>query len=170
MERGSIEEIVKALNGGGVRYLVAGGLAVVAHGYVRFTADLDIILDMDEANLRRAARALSSLGYRPRAPVPLDAFADAKERERWVAEKGLTVFSLWSPQHAATEVDLFVRQPFEDFDKAYAAASRFEIAPGVTMTVVGLDDLFRLKVEAGRPRDAEDIERLQRLNGNGDGD
>ena len=39
MERRSIEVIIRALNEAHVRYLIAGGLAVVAHGYVRFTAD-----------------------------------------------------------------------------------------------------------------------------------
>jgi len=33
----SLEAIVSALNSAGVRYLVAGGLAVNAHGYIRHT-------------------------------------------------------------------------------------------------------------------------------------
>jgi hypothetical protein len=169
MERGSIEAIVRVLDGEGVRYLVAGGLATVAHGYVRFTADVDVILDMEEGNLRRAARALSSLGYRPRAPVALEQFADAGQRTEWRAEKGLTVFSLWSPEHPATEIDLFVEQPFADFDRAYRNAGRFEVAPGVWMTVVGLDDLLELKAQAGRPKDLEDMERLRSIRDDRDG-
>lgn len=66
MDRGSVESIVKALNEHSVRYLIADGLAVIAHGYVRFTAVVDIILDLDESNARRALEALSRLGYRPR--------------------------------------------------------------------------------------------------------
>ena len=69
MEKRSIEAVIGALNEDRVRYLVAGGLAVVAHGYVRFTADLDLVLDLQEDNLRRAVSSLSRLGYRPRAPV-----------------------------------------------------------------------------------------------------
>jgi len=41
VEKRSVEAIIGALNAARVRYLVAGGLAVVAHGYVRFTADID---------------------------------------------------------------------------------------------------------------------------------
>ena len=41
----SLEVIFLALNNAGVRYLVAGGLAVVAHGFVRFTNDVDLIVD-----------------------------------------------------------------------------------------------------------------------------
>lgn len=34
MQKNSVVEIVRPLNGSGARYLIAGGLAVVAHGYL----------------------------------------------------------------------------------------------------------------------------------------
>ena len=37
MKLGSFDSLVHALDRAGVRYLVAGGLAVNAHGYLRFT-------------------------------------------------------------------------------------------------------------------------------------
>ena len=61
MKLKNIENIFKSLNEADVRYLLAGGLAVVAHGYVRFTADIDIILGMDEKNLKNAMQVLDSL-------------------------------------------------------------------------------------------------------------
>ena len=160
MQKRSVEVIIKALNDASVRYLIAGGLAVVAHGYLRFTADVDLILDLNEDNARRALSALSGLGYRPRAPVAIDDFADPKIRSQWVREKGLTVFSLHSPQHSATEVDLFVEPPL-DFASAYRAALKLEVGAGVPATFLGYDDLLALKKTAGRPQDLADIERLQ---------
>jgi predicted nucleotidyltransferase len=162
MAKGSIEAIIRALNEAGVNYLVVGGLAVVAHGYVRFTADVDLILDLREDNLRHALAALASLGYRPRAPVPMEQFISPDTRAQWVREKGLTVFSLFSTEHEATELDLFVEAPL-DFDKAYAATARMEVAPQLAATFVSLEDLLFLKKLAGRPKDLEDIERLQAL-------
>ena len=162
MRKQSVAQIVKALNGASVRYLIAGGLAVVAHGYLRFTADVDLILDLDEDNARRALAALSDLGYRPRAPVAMDDFADPEARSRWVEEKGLTVFSLHSPAHVATEVDLFVEAPL-DFDSAYRAALRLEVTLNVSATFLGFDDLLALKKAAGRPQDLVDIDRLQAI-------
>ena len=162
MQTRSLEAIVDALNRANVRYLIVGGLAVVAHGYVRFTADLDVVLDLEQGNASRAVSALATLNYRPRAPVPLAAFADSTQRAQWVADKGLTVFSLWSADHLATEVDLFVEEPF-DFAKAYAAAASLEIGPGVVASFVSLDDLIDMKRRAGRPADLDDIEQLQRL-------
>lgn len=162
MEAGSVEAIVRAFNARGVRYLIAGGLAVVAHGYVRFTADMDLILDLDPGNLAQALDVLAELEYRPRAPVPLDAFADPEQRARWVQEKGLTVFSLYSPRHPATEIDVFVEPPF-DFDVAYRSAEQLEISPGIPATFIGFDDLVRLKERAGRPQDRLDVEKLTAL-------
>ena len=72
------------------------------------------------------------------APVAFDEFIDAAKRATWVREKGLTVFSLYSPEHLATEVDVFVQSPF-DFADAYARAVRIEVAPGVAATFVSLD-------------------------------
>lgn len=162
MEAGSVEAIVRAFNARGVRYLIAGGLAVVAHGYVRFTADMDLILDLAPGNLAQALDVLAELEYRPRAPVPLDAFADPEQRARWVQEKGLTVFSLYSPRHPATEIDVFVEPPC-DFDAAYRSAEQMEISPGIPATFIGFDDLVRLKERAGRPQDRLDVEKLTAL-------
>ena len=162
MERRSVEAIFVALNGCGARYLVVGGLAVVAHGYVRLTADIDLVLDPDPAALRRAIGALAALGYRPRAPVEFADFADPAKRRLWAREKGLTVFSVFSPGHRATEVDLFLETPF-DFERAYARAARFQLADGVEGTFVGLEDLIEMKRAAARPQDLEDVESLRSL-------
>lgn len=44
MKLGSFDMLVRALDGAGVRYLIAGGLAVNAHGYLRFTRAVDVVL------------------------------------------------------------------------------------------------------------------------------
>jgi len=160
VQKESVESIFRALNDASVRYLVAGGLAVVAHGYLRLTADVDLILNLEETNVRRALAALAALGFRPRAPVPAEQFADPAIRRRWISEKGLTVFTMSSPLHEATEVDLFVESPL-DFDSAYKSAYRVEVAPGVPATFIGFDDLVALKKRAGRPQDLADIDQLK---------
>jgi len=162
LERRSVESVVRALNEAQVRFLVVGGLAVIAHGFVRFTADIDLVLDPDPAALGRAIAALSDLGYRPRAPVPFAQFADPHARAAWVKDKGLAVFSVFSPDHAATEIDLFVEPPF-DFGAVYARARRFEVGPGAVATFVGLADLIEMKRRVGRPQDLQDVAGLESL-------
>ena len=160
MEVRSVEAIVKGWNEAGVKYLIAGGLAVVAHGYVRFTADFDAILDLDEENLRRALQVLEGLGYVPRAPVPIASFVDAGLRESWARDKGMTVFSLWSSEHRTTEVDLFLEPPF-DFGDVYQRAHLFEMAGGERAAFVPYEELVEMKRRVGRARDLEDVAQLE---------
>ena len=164
MTRTSVEAIVRALNDARVRYLIAGGLAVVAHGYVRFTADVDLVLGMDTPNLGAAIAALQGLGYRPRAPVLFEDFTDPSKRSEWMKDKALMVFSVHSDEHPATEIDLFIDPPF-DFEPARARSQRASVAPGVEAFFVGYDDLIAMKRKAGRPQDLEDIARLESLKG-----
>jgi hypothetical protein len=131
------------LNDHQAEYLIAGGLAVVAHSYVRFTADLGLMLAMNVANPSNAAAALQTLNYRPRAPVEFGQFIDPAQRKRWIDEKGLAVFSLFSPDHPATEINLFVDPPLI-FADAYLRAARLEIAPGRAATFCALNDLIEL--------------------------
>ena len=53
MEVRSVEGIVRALNEANVQHLMIGGLAVNAHGFVRLTRDVDLVLQLDAANVRR---------------------------------------------------------------------------------------------------------------------
>ena len=138
-------------------------IAVVLHGHPRFTADLDLVLALDTANLRRALDALAGLGYRPRAPVSLGEFLDPETRARWIEEKGLTVLSLWSAELPATEVDLFASEPSPPFNAAYERAVRADLGD-VLVTVAGLSDLIALKRSAGRPQDLEDIRSLEAID------
>lgn len=158
---GEIELVLDALNQAQVRYLVVGGVAVVLHGYLRATADLDLVVQLEHDNTLRALEALGRLGYRPSAPVPAASFADPAIRESWIREKQLTVFSLWSPEHPTLEVDLFAREPF-DFDVVYARAPRVRLE-GAEIPVVAFDDLVALKKQAGRPLDQQDIAALEAL-------
>src|SRR4051794_7731548 len=102
MTKDSVKAIIAALNDQQVQYIVVGGLAVVAHGYLRFTADVDLVLAVDPENLRRAKAALKSLEYSPRVPVSMDQFVDPNLRQQWAKEKGMLVFSLISPLHPKT--------------------------------------------------------------------
>ena len=162
MPGGALTEIFRALDDAEVRYLVVGGVAVVLHGYPRFTADLDLVVELTASNASAAIAALQTLGYRPRAPVRAEDFADEDVRASWREEKGLTVFSLWSPSYPGTEVDLFVEEPF-DFGEAWSRRLDAVLDDGTTVHVVGIDDLRSLKARVGRPKDVDDIAQLDAI-------
>jgi hypothetical protein len=46
-----LERVLKALNEADVRYLVVGGVAVVLHGHLRTTADLDLAVELERDNV-----------------------------------------------------------------------------------------------------------------------
>jgi hypothetical protein len=156
----SIEAIAAALSGAEVRYLVAGGIAVNAHGYLRMTNDLDIVIHLDPDNLMRAWSALEGLGYYPTIPVTLEEFADRATRERWIREKGMQVLGLWSDDHRETPIDVFITEPF-DFQIEYAEAYWGEVSPDLMVPFVQLKTLIRMKDAVGRPSDLEDVQHLR---------
>lgn len=160
------EEIFASLEREGARYVVVGGFAVVMHGHARLTADIDLIIDLEQREARKAMAALTACGLRPRAPVPADDFADADKRRDWIEQKGMTVFSLWDPSNPLREVDVFVSHPVP-FDELMARSVQMTTASGTAVRVASIDDLIVLKQLAGRERDLQDIEALRALRGSG---
>jgi hypothetical protein len=93
--------------------------------------------------------------------VPLLDFADPSSRRSWIEDKALTVFSLWSPHHPATEINLFIAEPFP-FEEVFARATQVDLGEN-QVTVASIADLIELKRRADRPQDREDIQRLLAL-------
>ncbi len=63
------EPLLAALTSSGTRFVVVGGVAVVLHGHPRFTADLDVALDLTADEPRRVVEALTAVGLVPLLPV-----------------------------------------------------------------------------------------------------
>ena len=57
MKLTALEAIATALATHNVQYIVVGGVAVVAHGYVRLTGDIDLVIGKERyGSTRRACR------------------------------------------------------------------------------------------------------------------
>ena len=162
MEVRSVEAIVNALNGAGARYIIVGGIAVNAHGFVRMTRDVDIVLELKRDNILKGLNALFQIGYQMAIPVSVDEFLDPETRERWRDEKNMLVLKLWSDLHGRTPVDIFIHEPF-DFIDELGRTSKMELSPGTVATIVSLDGLLAMKRKASRPQDLIDIEELLRI-------
>ncbi len=61
MSEFDLRALLATLHGHEVRFVVIGGVAVGAHGYLRSTEDLDLVPDPDAANLKLLAVALEEL-------------------------------------------------------------------------------------------------------------
>jgi hypothetical protein len=156
----SFTVIVAALQDAGVRYLVAGGLAVNAHGYLRFTKDVDIVVQLVPENIERAFAALTSAGYKPSVPITAAQFADAETRAGWIRDKNMQVLQFWSDTHRETPIDMFVSEPFP-FEVEYARAVVKPLGEALAVRFVSIPTLIRMKELAGRAQDLIDIENLK---------
>ena len=161
MEVRSVEAIVRALNDPGVHYLIVGGLAVNAHGFVRLTRDVDIVLALTPENAAKGLNALLAIGYQMSIPASPEDFANAEKRDEWRRAKQMIVLKLWSDQHRRTPVDLFIYEPFA-FAAELKKAEFLEIVPGVSAPVVSFNTLLEMKRTAARPQDLIDVEELER--------
>ena len=155
------EPLFRALNASGTRYVVVGGVATVLHGYARLTADIDLILDLEEPAAAKAVHTLAGLGLQPRVPVDPRDFAVASIREGWLHDKGMQVFSLFHPDNPMLSVDIFTNHPIE-FESLFERSDACDVG-GVPVRVASIPDLIYLKRLADRPRDRDDIEKLENI-------
>ena len=157
------ESLFSALNKGKVRYLVVGGIAVNLYGIERATADIDLVVDLEENNLQKFIKVMKEHNYKPKIPVKLDDFTEKEKRENWIKEKGMMVFSLFDPQNPFFLLDVFVTEPF-DFDEVFEA--RKEMKSGnVKIPVISIGHLVEMKEKTGRPQDVSDVFYLKKIKG-----
>lgn len=155
------EDLFAALDENKIRFLVAGGVAVALHGAVRMTADLDLIVALDDRNVRAFIDLMGRRGYSPRVPVPAQDFADPAKRARWKMEKNMIVFSWVHSQRPEEIVDVFVDDPVQ-FDDAYPRRASIRLGR-IQIPLLSIADLIEMKEKSGRPQDLSDIEALKEL-------
>lgn len=141
-----LEDVIglcRALNAERARYALIGGFAVVLHGFVRATKDIDLLVDASEDNIRAVKRALATL--------PDNAAAELLDGE--VAQYGVV--------RVADEiiVDLMARACGLDYAAAEAAGlDRFELE-GVEIPTANKEFLIRTK-QTYRDHDRVDVRYL----------
>ncbi len=158
MKVASFEAIVHALNVAQVRFIVVGGLAVNAHGYLRLTNDVDLVIELSHRDIVSAFDALERIGYRPGNPIAAEEFADAVKRETWRRDKGMQVLKMWSASHPETPLDIFTYEPF-DFNLEYQRALVRE--DEIPARFASIPALIAMKEAANRFQDRIDIEKLR---------
>lgn len=158
LDRGPLDpvRIFEALQRHEVEYLTIGGVAVNAHGHVRNTRDVDILIEWSAENMQRLAAALGELDA-SLFGVDADLLdVDPRKPEDLLDGGNFTL------RTAAGGLDLFDPgeipggRPYEEMRPRAVEA----VADGVGIRVVGFDDLIRLKRESGRDRDLEDVATL----------
>jgi hypothetical protein len=144
--------ILGDLNGAGVRYVLIGGIALIRHGVVRATRDVDAVFDSTQDNVERIRALIAQWGAtRPDgSPVPDGSIAG--DRTIHLATKHGDV-DLLSERSAGVR--------FEDL-RTRADLRRVD---GVEAPICSLVDLVKLKRLAGRERDLVDLADLEAAHG-----
>ena len=143
---------LRDLNEAGLRYVIVGGLAVIRHGAVRATKDVDAAIAMDGENLAR----LDKLVARWHATNP----DGSPLRTTALAAGG--VLPLRTP-HCLVDFlsEQLLPAPFDDV-LARADVKRID---GVEAPICSLADLVAMKRATGRGTDLLDLERLTEAHG-----
>ena len=155
------DEVIRALNKNKVKYAVAGGVAVVIYGFTRFTADLDLIVELSKPNLEKLFDTLYKLNYRSKVPVTKEQFINRDNRREWINKKGMVVFSFFHLKDHLKLIDIFVAEPIK-FSEIEKKIEKIKIG-GLMVRTVCISHLKKLKSLAGRPQDLIDIRNLEEI-------
>lgn len=154
------EEILLAFQKYRVKYILVGGIAVNLLGSLRNTADMDILLEMSDDNLKKAVTILKKNGYGVKQPVEPLGIADKKTRECWIKEKHMKAFNFYK-ENGLKEVDIIIDTPvsYEDAKKDILWIKGGDIK----IPVISIDNLIKMKKNTGRSIDKLDIEELKKI-------
>jgi hypothetical protein len=141
---------IQLLAAHGVRYLIVGGEAVILHGHVRLTGDVDFFFSTEEENVERLFAVLEEFweGEVPGLSVAED-----------LAPAG-TVVQFGVPPN---RIDLINEIEGVSFDEAWQGRVECRLVTDggeAPLWYLGLEELIRNKRATGRPKDLDDLDYL----------
>ena len=151
-----LHELLRRLSDAEIRFVLVGGLAVNAWGYLRTTQDIDVVPDPSAENLAKLDGVLRDLdgkvevGGRLLAGSAISTFLRTGDRTLVTTSLGSVDVLQGLPQipsfavldEKATEVDM----------------------DGLVVRVCSLEHLIEMKSASKRPRDLDDLEALRAAN------
>lgn len=145
-----LARVTRQLEGAGFDFMVIGGQAVLLHGRVRLTEDIDLTLGAGPEELPRLLDVCAALELEP-LPDDVEGFV----RETFV-------LPALAPDSRIRLDFIFSTTPYER--QAIERAARVEIG-GAGVPFASAEDLILHKLFAGRPRDLEDAAGVVRRKG-----
>lgn len=153
-------EILREFQKQKVKYLLVGGIAVNLFGFVRSTADMDILVEMSNENLKKVVSILKKKGYHVKQPVDPMGIADEKLRYDWIHNKHMKAFNFYK-EDELKEIDIIIESPVS-FKDAQKGRLCFRI-DDLLLPVISIDNLIKMKSRTGRGVDKLDIEELKKI-------
>ena len=142
-------DLLTIFNSRGVEYLLVGGYAVISHGYVRATKDIDLWVLGTETNAAKVAAAVAEFGF----DVPgmtADTFASGVRGKVVRMGRPPNQIEILTEIDGVSFVDCHPRRVEVEWD-------------GLTIPVISRPDLLANKLASGRPQDLADLDALRRV-------
>ena len=151
------ELLLKTLKSHKVKFVLIGALAARLYGFPRLTADADITPALDDANVKRLAKALKELD----AKVYTESVSEGLAFD--CSATMLRRAPMWNLVTSAGRIDIaFKPSGTQGFDELSKNAEKFS-AYGVTFLAASIDDIIKSKEAAGRPKDRDDALMLRAI-------
>jgi len=138
-------DFIEALNDNKVEYVLVGGMAVILHGYVRGTGDMDVWVNKTKDNYQKLVTAFTQFGM-PVFDMTEDAFLGDE-------------FDVWGIGVQPVRIEIMTAVKGLAFEDTYKQA-QFYNEDGLQIRFLHLNHLLQAKKAAGRFRDLDDIDQL----------
>lgn len=148
-----LRELLQQLAEAEIRFVLVGGLAVNAWGYLRGTRDLDVVPDPDRRNLEKLDALLRKLGGKVDVggrlldSSAISTFLKTGDRTLVMTELG--------------QIDVLQGLPQVPRYEQLENQARDIDLEGLTVRVCSLEHLLEMKRASDRPRDKDDLEALE---------
>ena len=137
-------DFIELLNKHEVRYLLIGAFAVAAHGYPRYTKDIDVLIDEERDNAEKMVEVLKDFGFSSLGLTASD-----------FLEGGIIQLG-----YEPNRIDVLSRVPGVAFGAAFERRAEVFIND-VSVSLIAKDDLIKAKQASARPQDLVDVEKLK---------
>ncbi len=143
--KAALKAVMGFLDASGRPSAVIGGMAVIAHGHPRFTADIDATVGAAPSDLSELMALARRFSLLPRA-------ADAES----FARQNLVLLL----QHVPSKIPVDLSLAMQPFEIEAAERSVVKEIEGQPVRVPDVSSMLVYKVLAGRPKDLEDADAL----------
>ena len=138
-------DFIQALNENDVEYVLVGGMAVILHGYVRGTGDMDVWVNKTNDNYKKLVNAFTQFGM-PVFDMTEKAFLGNK-------------FDVWGIGVQPVRIEIMTAVKGLNFADAFKMSQIYN-EEGLKIRFIHINHLIEAKKASGRYRDLDDIDQL----------
>jgi len=138
------------LNERETKYVIVGGIAVIAHGNPRTTMDLDVIVQLGESGLVDFAKYLKIQGFFSYPEEMIEAF---RQRSHFSAIEKISLF----------RID--IKGVYDENDRKTLENRMFKDFHGISMYIATPEDTIANKLYCGSEQDIRDAESIYTRQG-----